>query len=39
MACLPANIALEEVEVDCSIDGHALRWVLMTEAEAGSAPA
>lgn len=39
MACLPANIALEEVEGDCSIDGHALCWVLMTEAEAADAPA
>ena len=35
---LPAGIALE-IEGDCSIDGHALRWVLMTEAEAADAPA
>lgn len=30
---LPVGILLE-VEGDCSIDGHALRWVLMTDAEA-----
>lgn len=29
---LPAGIVLE-VEGDCSIDGHSLRWVLMTDAE------
>lgn len=29
---LPAGIVLE-VEGDCSIDGHSLRWVLMADAE------
>ncbi len=29
---LPAGIVLK-VEGDCSIDGHSLRWVLMTGAE------
>lgn len=30
---LPAGIVLDVVG-DCSIDGHVLRWVLMTDAEA-----